>query len=104
MIKPSIDFGYPTPACGRIPAFNTIEDEAEFWDTHDFTDYLDESRPIEIEVGPELAERFTLRLGRAEQAELVSRAEARGTDAAALARAWIEERLRQESDPAAKAS
>ncbi len=26
---------YPTEAHGAIPAFNNIEEEAEFWDTHD---------------------------------------------------------------------
>jgi len=31
--QPTIDFGYPTPAHGKIPAFNNIEEEAEFWDT-----------------------------------------------------------------------
>jgi hypothetical protein len=29
---------YPTEAHGSIPAFHSYEEEAEFWDTHDFTD------------------------------------------------------------------
>jgi len=32
---PTVDHGYPTEPHGSIPAFNTIEEEAEFWDTHD---------------------------------------------------------------------
>jgi len=30
----------------------TREEEAEFWKTHDATDYLDDSEPIEVEMGP----------------------------------------------------
>ena len=30
----------------RIPEFASREEEAEFWDTHDFTDYLDELEPV----------------------------------------------------------
>jgi hypothetical protein len=35
-----------TPRPSRIPDFQSIEEEAEWWDTHDFTDYLDELRPV----------------------------------------------------------
>ena len=31
---------YPTKAHCKIPAFNSYEEEAHFWDTHDFTDKL----------------------------------------------------------------
>lgn len=31
--KPSVDRGYSTPAHGRIPGFQNIEEEAAFWDT-----------------------------------------------------------------------
>ena len=60
--KPTVDLGYPTPARGRIPAFDSIEDEAVFWDTHDITDFLAESTPVHLTVGRELTERQTLRL------------------------------------------
>jgi len=54
MSKPrtTIDWGYPTPADGPIPAFNNIEEEAEFWDTHGFT----ESGDIELLSADELAQ------------------------------------------------
>lgn len=35
----------------RIPKM-TREEEAEFWKTHDATDYLDDSEPVEVEMGP----------------------------------------------------
>ncbi len=30
----------------------TRGEEAEFWKTHDATDYLDDSEPVEVETGP----------------------------------------------------
>ncbi len=38
----------------RIPEFQSLEEEAEFWDTHDFTDYLDELRPVQVRFSPNL--------------------------------------------------
>ena len=73
MSRPTIDLGYPTQAHGRIPAFNNVEEEAAFWDTHDVTDYLDESTPAEISVGREIAERHALRPEQAERTVLVQR-------------------------------
>lgn len=100
-LKPSIDFGYPTEAYGRIPAFNDIEEEAAFWDTHDFTDYMPESKPVEITVGPELSGRLTVRLDQADRRELAERARAMGVGPSTLARMWLKERLHQEDAAAA---
>ena len=52
MIKPLLDLGYPIDARGRIPAFKSVEEEAAFWDTHDVTDYPEESRPVRFRVSP----------------------------------------------------
>jgi hypothetical protein len=57
--RPTPDLGYPIEARGRIPAFTNIEEEAAFWDTHDFTDFIEESRPVLITVGRELAARLS---------------------------------------------
>jgi hypothetical protein len=72
--KPTVDLGYPTEAHGCIPAFNNIEEEAAIWDSHDFTDFADESRPVQVTVGQELAERLTVRLDQAHRQELAKRA------------------------------
>jgi hypothetical protein len=50
--KPTVDLGYPTQPHGRIPTFNSIEEEAESWDTHDFTDFSNLTEPFELTVGP----------------------------------------------------
>jgi hypothetical protein len=34
---------YPTKAHGSIPAFNSYEEEANFWDTHSITDFTGET-------------------------------------------------------------
>jgi hypothetical protein len=60
-LRPTVDLGYPTEARGKIPSFANIEEEAEFWDTHDFTDFLDESAPANIEVAGELKVRVERR-------------------------------------------
>ena len=95
--KPTVDLGYPTEPHGRIPAFNNIEEEAEFWDTHDFTDYLDESTPVQIMVGGQLAERLTLRLDESDRRDLARRAREKGVGPSTLARMWLKERLRDEA-------
>lgn len=91
------DFGYPTGVHGRIPSFNNVEEEAEFWDTHDVTDYWDEGRPVRIVPTGELATLQTLRLDPADRAALERLAEAQGVDLFALVRMWVKERLQQEA-------
>jgi hypothetical protein len=38
----------------RIPEFATLQEEAEFWDTHNITDLLDELRPNHVHFAPKL--------------------------------------------------
>jgi hypothetical protein len=95
--KPTVDLGYPTEAHGRIPAFTNVEEEAAFWDTHDFTDFVEESTPVQLTVGQELAERLTLRLDQADRQALAKFALAKGLGPSTLARMWLKERLRQEA-------
>lgn len=94
----TIDFGYPTGAHGRIPSFNSVEEEAEFWDTHDFTDYAAESTPVEVTIGGDLAERLTLRLDQADREKLALRAKRLGVGPSTLARMWIKEQLQREAE------
>ena len=39
---------YPTEAHGSIPAFNSYEEEATFWDTHDITDFKQETNLVTV--------------------------------------------------------
>ena len=80
----------------RIPEFSSIEEEAEFWDTHDFTDYLDESWPVTMRVSPDFKSVYAVYLDREVYEALSQRAREQGSDPSALANAWIRERLRPE--------
>lgn len=37
---------YPTQAHGSIPAFNSYEEEATFWDTHSTADFTNETETV----------------------------------------------------------
>lgn len=98
-LKPTVDLGYPTDAHGRIPGFQNIEEEAEFWDTHDVTEFVgNELQPVEVTVGPDLADRLTVRLDRADREALARQARTKGVGPSTLARMWLKERLRQEAE------
>ncbi len=92
----------------RIPEFASREEEAEFWDTHDLSDYWDEFKPSTLRVSQEFRDRVAARaretaenglvvpLDRDDRDELARRAEERGIGPSALVRLWVEERLRAE--------
>jgi hypothetical protein len=40
----------------KIPDFKSLEEAADYWDTHSFTDYFEDTEPVEIEVCLALAQ------------------------------------------------
>jgi len=34
----------------KLPKFKSLDEAAEFWDTHDFEDYVDETEPVAFAV------------------------------------------------------
>lgn len=95
---PSVDLGYPTPAHGRILAFQNIEEEAEFWDTHSFTDYPEELTPVQVRVSKNLSAPFSVRPDPQDRAEVDHRAAANGIGPSTLIRMWVKEHLNQAAD------
>jgi hypothetical protein len=89
--------GYPTEPHGRIPSFNSIEEEAEWWDTHDFTDFADETEPVELVLGPNFGSTLRIPLYAGEFEELGRRADKIGVELTTLVRMWIEEQLHREA-------
>ena len=89
----------PRPTASRIPDFRSREEEAAFWDTHDFTEFLDETRPVKLRVGKQLSEGLTVRLDRRDRDELERRASEQGIGPSTLVRMWIKERLRGRQTP-----
>jgi len=45
----------------KIPMFKTIQEEAEFWDTHDTTDFEDEFKPVKVSYKPKMEQGITVR-------------------------------------------
>ena len=93
-LRPTVDLGYPTEARGKIPSFANIEEEAEFWDTHDSTDYLDDVEPIKL-TRQWPVWRLMVSLSEQEMRALEASATEEGVAPSTLAYRWISERLRQ---------
>jgi len=92
--KPTVDLGYPTEARGNVPSFSSIEEEAEFWDTHDTTEFGDWT-PVEAIVSDRFRETLTVRLASSDIDALVELAEQEGTEPSTLAKRWIVEHIRE---------
>lgn len=77
----------------RIPKFTTYAEEAKFWDTHDFTDYRDGFKPVEVRFAKKLSEGITIRFDRETLTALRMLARKKGLGPTTLARMWILEQL-----------
>ncbi|MCL4301571.1 MAG: BrnA antitoxin family protein [Anaerolineae bacterium] len=79
----------------KLPQFDTLDELVEFWETHDFTDYLDEVE--EVDLGPLPIESTVLRIPLEAEplAKLAQLAAEQGLTPTRLVRSWIEERLKQ---------
>ncbi|MFI5272547.1 MAG: CopG family antitoxin [Ktedonobacterales bacterium] len=89
---------YPTTAHGAIPAFSSYEEEAAFWDTHDFTDFRDQTTPVRVRSTRGLNANVQVRFDTESDRELETFASERGLKKATLIRTWVLERLRQERE------
>ncbi len=79
----------------RIPDFKTYEEEANFWDTHEFTEFEDELEDVEIVFDLEKPKEETLivRLQKNLKEKLEKLAQRRGVSLSTLARILLTERL-----------
>jgi predicted DNA binding CopG/RHH family protein len=83
----------------RAPEFSSIDEEAEFWQTHDSEDYY--SEPVEEEIQFVPARRtkaMAVRLEPETFAALEKRARALGVGPSTLTRMWILEHLQREAN------
>ncbi len=78
----------------KIPETDSIRELAEFWDTHDVTEFADEL--VEV-TEPVFARRPTtgvaVPLSASELKALRNLAASRGVDEAVLIRSWVQEKL-----------
>ena len=82
----------------RIPKFKNIEEEANFWDTHDTTDFEDEFKPVRTRFAKNLSHGITIRLDPKTLLTLRSYAYEKGMGPTTLARMWIIEHLKKQVD------
>ncbi len=97
MTKSRDRFKYPTEAFGRIPSFNSIEEEAEFRDAHDVSEFVGVEFHLVEEDPSERNDRLIVPLTAADREELARRAETQGVPPATLVRLWIQEHLKHKA-------
>lgn len=89
---------YPTAAHGRIPSFHSYEEEADFWDTHDFTEFSEQTETLKVRSTPGLEKQVVLRFDETTDRTLEAIAQKEEIKKAALVRKIVKEWLRQQQD------
>jgi hypothetical protein len=55
---------YPAPAHGNIPSFQNYEEEVAFWDSHEITDFTEETVPVNVRSTPRLTRQLMIETDR----------------------------------------
>jgi hypothetical protein len=79
-----------------IPQFKNREEEAEFWETHDTTEFEDEFEEVRVKVARPLSHILAVRLDARTIDRLAVVGRAKGLGPSTLARMWLLERLERE--------
>ncbi len=78
-----------------IPQFNSLEEASEFWDTHDFEDYVDATEPVTISVSvPQRRKSLTVPLPLDVDERIEALASRRGIPVEELVGSWLKERVK----------
>ncbi|MGB7002697.1 MAG: CopG family antitoxin [Halobacteriota archaeon] len=82
---------------GKIPRFESIEEEAEFWDTHDTEEFADEFEPIEVKFAYPLKHKWMLTMELDEEIfnQVKKLAAGASEEPSVLIRTWILEHLKR---------
>jgi len=91
---------YPTKAHGPIPAFNSYEEEADWWDKTDTgaPEFEEAFTAVPVRSTHGFTRQMMLRLDDETDNELEQYAKEQGLKKSTLARLWLKERLRQERE------
>ena len=76
-----------------IPAFASHEEEAQYWETHDFSEGWETAHPTTIQRERVFTRSITIRFDEPTLARLRQTAKDRGVGPTTLVRMWIKERL-----------
>jgi hypothetical protein len=79
----------------KIPKFKNYEEEAKFWDTHNITDFDEETENINIlfELDKPRNETLIVRIQKDFKDKLEEVARSKGLNMSTLARMWLIEKL-----------
>jgi hypothetical protein len=77
----------------RIPEFKSRAEAAEFWDTHDITDYRDELEHVDSPPATSVAHIVSFELDIETLTGLVEIGKQRGVEPLTLAAQWLAERV-----------
>ena len=82
-------------APSKVPIFHSVQEEAEFWDTHSTTEFEDEWEPVEVEISPDLVSWriFLVEIEYAAFDQIRALAQQQGMTPSELAREWLLEAL-----------
>ena len=79
----------------KIPRFRNEQEEAEFWDTHSVTNFLDELEPVELAVKKPLGHILSVRIDSQDFHRLTEMARAEGVGVTTLARMLLKATLKE---------
>ena len=79
----------------RVPEFASREEAAEFWDTHDFTDYLDDVKVISARYSDVVEQSVIVRFDSDTFDKLIEMADERGAFPDSLIHDWVVEGLKK---------
>jgi predicted DNA binding CopG/RHH family protein len=85
----------------KLPQFVSEQDEAEFWDTHDSTDFLDETEAVDstfVDARP-AKKQISLRLDPAVIEQIKKVAHTKGVGYQTLIRMWVMEQVQKTAAP-----
>jgi predicted DNA binding CopG/RHH family protein len=80
-----------------MPRFRTLEEAADFWDTHDFEDYVEDTKPVRIAVTiPRRKKTLKIPLALKVYEQIETVAAKRGVPAARLVSSWLKKKATEE--------
>ena len=77
--------------------FDTLEEIAEFWETHDLTDYESYLTPVEATVAMHPTHEYVISLSDSLNTLLQQRVQQEGVSLNTLVNLWVQEKLQQYS-------
>jgi hypothetical protein len=83
-----------------FPTFQSVQEAAEFWDTHSTTEFEDDWAPVDVEVARPLERTWlvSIELDETSFERLRAIAKRRGVGADELAKQWLLDRLARVAD------